>query len=422
MGQLNDLFWIPRPLLNGTALGVPADVGPTYGISPDDGGDAQFRGSHFIECVNIEEARNYSVEWSDLASRSLESNVFLEPSFALAAARHVADAGCPQFLLVWESGAVEARGRLISVWPLVFPRTVFGATVKAWAHDFSCCSSPLLDKTQPFYGLELMFKWLRDRHPHVHALVAPAVRTGGPLFRLLRKQAENNELSLSVLGQFERAALKTNVVGLNASDFVSLKKKKELQRQFRRLRDLGAVTFGVAREGADLRDQVEAFMVLEAKGWKGRQGGAFLNDPGLATFLRAMTRGMGNEGKCRLYFLSLNGRMIAGNIVLLSRETAYFWKTAYDEEFSFASPGVLLTMDMTDRLLREPRIVSADSCAIPGHPMIDHIWRERLRVADVMVSLRGESVKAFNGALQREQFRRRLRDKAKSALERFRSA
>ena len=243
----------------------------------------------------------------------------------------------------------------------------------------------------------------------------------GPAFGLLREQAQNHGLSFSVLSQFDRAALKTNVVGLSAGDLVSSKKKKELQRQFRRLRDLGAVTFGVAREGADLREHIEAFMVLEAKGWKGRQGGAFLNDPRLATFLRAMTRGMGHEGKCRLYWLALDGLMIAANIVLLSHETAYFWKTAYDEDFSFASPGVLLTLDMTERLMREPRVVSADSCAVSDHPMIDHIWRGRLRMADVMVSLRADGAKAFNGALQREQFRRRLRDKAKSALERFRS-
>jgi hypothetical protein len=215
--------------------------------------------------------------------------------------------------------------------------------------------------------------------------------------------------------------LNATIVGVGARDFISPKKKKELLRQFRRLREMGSVTFGVTQDGADLRDQIEAFMTLEAKGWKGRKGGAFLNDPGLATFLRAMTRTMAREGKCRLYWLAIDGRMVAANIVLLSGDTAYFWKTAYDEDFGSSSPGVLLTMDMTDRLLREPRIVTADSCAIPDHPMIDHIWRGRLRMADVMMSLREDRIKAFNGALQREQFRRRMRDKAKSALAHFRT-
>ncbi len=416
------MFWIPRPLLNGASLDAAAHADTSYGILSGHNDEARSQASHFIECVNIEEAQNYTVEWADLASRALESNVFLEPWFALAAAKHVSGVAQPKFILVWESGAVEARRRLLALWPLVFPRTVFGATVKAWVHEFSCCGAPLLDGNQPSQGLELMFRWLKYRHPHIHALVAPQMRAAGPAYGALREHAQNSGLSFRVLSQCDRAALKAGVVGLNASDFVSPKKKKELQRQFRRLRDLGSVTFGVTREGADLRDQIEAFMVLEAKGWKGRKGDAFLNDPGLTTFLRAMTRGMGHERKCRLYWLALDGRMIAGNIVLLGGETAYFWKTAYDEDFRSFSPGVLLSMDMTDRLLREPRIITADSCAIPDHPMIDHIWRGRLQIADVMVSLRGDGANAFNGALLREKFRRRLRAKAKSALAHFRSA
>ena len=185
---------------------------------------------------------------------------------------------------------------------------------------------------------------------------------------------------------------------------------------------MGSVAFAMAHDGPALRDRVEDFMVLEAKGWKGQRGSAFLNDPGLATFLRAMTRTMDREGKCRLDSLSVDGRMIAASIVLLGGERAYFWKTAYDEDYAFASPGVLLTMDMTDRLLREPLVLGADSCAIPDHPMIDHIWRGRLRIADVMTSLRSDRLNAFNSALQREQFRRKLREKAKSALAHFRSA
>lgn len=90
------------------------------------------------------------VEWTDLASRALEPNVFLEPSFALLAARHLPVAQQPEFLLVWESGAIEARGRLMGLWPLLLPRTVFGSNAKAWVHEFCCSGAPLLDGGQTF--------------------------------------------------------------------------------------------------------------------------------------------------------------------------------------------------------------------------------------------------------------------------------
>jgi CelD/BcsL family acetyltransferase involved in cellulose biosynthesis len=418
---LSEMFWIPRPLLNGALRAGPADfVGP-YGIEHGQDGTETSREAHFVECAGIDQAQHYVTEWTDLAARSLEANVFLDPSFALAAARHISSAAQPEFLLVWESGAVEARGRLVGLWPLVFPRTVFGGAAKIWVHEFSCCGSPLLDGSQALEVIDLMFRWLQHRHPHVHVISASQLPKAGPACGLLHDHVEAEGLNFRLLRQFDRAALNARIVGIGARDFVAPKKKKELQRQFRRLRELGSVTFGVARDGAALRDQVEAFMALEASGWKGRQGDAFLNDPALATFLRAMTRMMGLEGKCRIYWMALDGRMIAGNIVLIARDRAYFWKTTYDEDYGFASPGVLLTMDMTDRLLQETKIAMADSCAIPDHPMIDHLWRGRMRIADIMMSLHQERAKAFNGAVQREKFRRGLRERAKSALAHFRS-
>ena len=379
--------------------------------------------THFAECVDVETAQNYIGEWTRLASTALERNVFFEPSFVLSATLHVSGAAAPSFLLVWESGATELRERLIGVWPLVLPSTVFSSVVKTWRHDFACPGAPLLDETQATLGLELMFKWLTDHYPYVHTLYGPLLSKAGPIFYLLQDYARAHRLSAIILEQYDRAALDATILGFSAHEFVSSKKRKELRRQFRRLSETGSVSFGMTQEGKALHDQTEAFMALEAKGWKGRQGGAFLNDSRRATFLRAMTRTMEREGKCRIYWLAVDGRMIAGNIVLLAGgDTAYFWKTAYDEEFAFASPGLLLTMDMTDRLLREPRILTADSCAIPRHPMIDHVWRGRLCIADMMMSLREDRTRAFNGALQRERFRRRLRDMVKSALAYFRSA
>jgi len=385
-------------------------------------GEGRLGGSCLIECVGIEEAQNFSAQWKDLASRSLESNVFLDPSFAIPAARNLSGAQRPDFLLVWESGGSDARQRLIGLWPMVGSSALFGSLAKTWIHDFCCSGGPLLDKDQASFCLESIVDWMAKRHSQFHALLAAQLREFGQFHALLQQYARAHALSFQVLAQYDRAALNTNIAGVGALDFISSKKKKELLRQLRRLRELGTVTFEEARDGALLREQIEAFMALEAKGWKGRQGGAFLNDAKRAAFLRAMTRTMGREGQCRIYWLALNGWMIAGNIVLMAENTAYFWKTAYDENFSCASPGVQLTLDMTERLLHEPGVNILDSCAVSEHPMINHIWRARLHMTDVMISLREEGVGGFNGALQRERLRRRLREKAKSVLAHFRSA
>ena len=78
----------------------------------------------------------------------------------------------------------------------------------------------------------------------------------------------------------------------------------------------------------------------------------------------------------------LDGRAIAAIVTLRSGDAAWCWKIAYDEAFARYSPGVQLLLDVTEALLADPRIARADSCATPDHPMIDHIWRERLSLSD----------------------------------------
>jgi hypothetical protein len=52
---------------------------------------------------------------------------------------------------------------------------------------------------------------------------------------------------------------------------------------------------------------------------------------------------------------------------------------------------VLLTLALTENLLDDAELACADSCATADHPMIDHIWRERLPLCDLMVALRPQA-------------------------------
>ena len=64
---------------------------------------------------------------------------------------------------------------------------------------------------------------------------------------------------------------------------------------------------------------------------------------------------------------------------------AYYFKIAYDERVAKLSPGVQLTLDLTQRLCADASIDDVDSIAVARHPMIDHVWRDRLAVADLLV-------------------------------------
>ena len=136
--------------------------------------------------------------------------------------------------------------------------------------------------------------------------------------------------------------------------------------------------------------------MLEASGWKGVAGTAIVNDPAVKAFVRERGAALAAEGKARVDRLLLDGRAIAATVTLQSGDTAWCWKIAYSEGLARFSPGVQLICDLTERLLAEPEVARVDSCAAADHPMIDHVWRERLTLSDRLIGLQavGGAVRA----------------------------
>src|SRR6185369_10161982 len=195
----------------------------------------------------------------------------------------------------------------------------------------------------------------------------------------------------------QRALLAPDAV--NRADYLDhamgAKKRKELRRQRKRLADGGAVVHAVAREPAAVAQALASFFALEAGGWKGRAGTAASTDPDVSAFVAAAVTVLAAQRKASVESLSLGEQPIASSIVLRSGATAWCWKIAYDERFAKASPGVQLVADLTQTLLDDATIARADSCASADHPMIDHIWRERLPVTDRLIAVGPEAARRF---------------------------
>src|SRR5258706_16381132 len=91
---------------------------------------------------------------------------------------------------------------------------------------------------------------------------------------------------------------------------------------------------------------------------------------------------LAGEGKAQVARLCVDAHPIAAMVTLRSGSTAWCWKVAYDESRARFSPGGQILLDVTQTQLDDPTIARADSCATADHPMIDHVWRERLPLGD----------------------------------------
>ncbi|WP_373505848.1 GNAT family N-acetyltransferase [Aestuariivirga sp.] len=191
------------------------------------------------------------------------------------------------------------------------------------------------------------------------------------------------------------------------------KRRKEYRRLQSRLSEQGRLEALTLCPESDAARWADEFLTLEMQGWKGRQGTALKTDPAASAVLREGLAGLAAAGKLRFWKLALDGRPIAMMFAVVEERQAWLGKIAYDEDLARFSPGVQLIIHATEGLFADG-VTLADSCAIPGHPMIDHLWRGRLRVADVMIAAPAVSGMIFNATLRAERLRRKLRVPARN--------
>lgn len=409
----------PLAPLPGQIVGyrAPVDGQPQSELRPSGNGwhyvaaDQRF----LVEAVTYQTAAQHFEAWVALSERALEANCFYGPCFALPAAQHLAASRRPSFLLIWDETQGE-HTRLCGLLPFTLRRTLTGQRIaENWLHDFVPLGTPLIDRENAIETVDLMLDWLRRQNKGIVGLLFRKLHGDGPIASLLRTRAALTGREIREFDRHQRAALPAGGDGESVlGSALSTKKRRELRRQRNRLSEQGEITFSSARQPSDVRAAVEEFLVLEASGWKGEHGNAFLNDSSNSTFLRAITRLLARDDECRIDALRLDGKPIAMGIVLRERDNAWLWKIAYDEDYAATSPGVQFLMDFTRVQLGEIGVQLTDSSAIPDHPMINHIWRDRVCIADTMISTQMHHTRNFTLHAFLEGCQRRVRTLAKT--------
>ncbi|MDJ1157388.1 GNAT family N-acetyltransferase [Chelatococcus sp. SYSU_G07232] len=351
--------------------------------------------------------------WQALAAHALDRNIFCEPAFAFAAARHLDAARELEAILVWDEGRSPA---LLGFFPLPTARRLFPpGLLGLWRSELAGLGTPLVAHAR---AEEILATFLDavGAYRRGAAVLLPRIEADGGLARALDALAVRTGRGL---WRFEPHARAVLPAGAAPEATLSGKKLKELRRQLRRLDEIGEVRFERARAPAAVAAAVERFLTLEAAGWKSARGTALLQRPDTAAFVRATMDRLALEERASVDLLMAGDRLVAAGLLLESGHRAWFWKIAYDEAFARFSPGVQLTLELARRQLQRGDIALTDSCAIADHPMIDHLWRDRMDIVDLCVAVRPGASPAASLAAWLEGRRRRLRVAAKHAYYRF---
>lgn len=257
---------------------------------------------------------------------------------------------------------------------------------ESWMGDFPISGTPLLNASDPAGNCALLIDEIFER-TGAAALVLPYVTGHHVVSSVIVDACGAIGAPVAFMNDRKRAALRCN------GDFDAWfeetfprKRRKEYRRLKSRLAEMGELTFHLRLTGEpDLDGWIDRFTALEQAGWKGEAGTAIGKSDTLARFTRKSLAELDAAGKLMCWSLELDGKPVAMMFGVREGAAAWIVKMAHDEDLNRFSPGQLLILEATRTLFEDDEILFADSCAIPGHPMIDHLWKDRLDVRDVLI-------------------------------------
>jgi Acetyltransferase (GNAT) domain len=341
--------------------------------------------------------------WNDLTKVAAEPNAFAESWFLRPALEQFDAANLARIFALWDGD------KLCGLMPISLqPR--YGRWpvphVQNWLHHNAFLGTPLVRAGYEQRFWQAYLECL-DRDPgqalfgHIHCLTV-----GGVVSEALETVCAIQKRRCGLVHRAERALLER---GLAPEAYLEVavrsKKRKELRRQKNRLAEQGALTLARDDSATGLAEWAQEFLALEQKGWKGGNGSALACADETRTLFCEILSGAAAAGRLERLDLRLDGKPLAMLVNFHCPPGSFSFKTAFDEDYSRFSPGVLLQIENL-ALLEHPDIAWCDSCAAEGHPMIDSLWTARRSVGRYSVAIGGSGRRAIFGALLKAELAR----------------
>jgi Acetyltransferase (GNAT) domain len=383
------------------------------------------------ECLPAQEALVlYAPQLRELSRRALVPNLIHDASILAPALKHLDDQTLNlEILLAWqpisENPEKNANHKRLVGWMVVHrARAIPGigfSYLRNWHHLYSYMGHPIVDRDNSKAALSALFDQALAHKGTSGRLMMSNVPGEGPIYDAISNVISDKNLLVCEFDRHHRAAMMTTLGGEEyLKSAASNKKRKEFRRLKNRLADQGDLRFEACRAVADIAPWVEDFIELEVAGWKGRKQTAFGNRHDWAAFMKASTINLAENEQCKIWRLTLDNKTIAITIAHHAEHRAWLTKIAYDEAYAKYSPGVLLILEVSKALADDPLITEVDSLATPDHPMINHLWREKISTTDILIANTHPFARlGFAATCQLIAARRLVRAKAKSIYYRF---
>jgi hypothetical protein len=327
------------------------------------------------ELLPCESLHQIAPHLDDLAGRTIEPNVYFTRPYLTALLRNLPDPDVA-FAVVWQGP------QMIGFLPVRadgFPYSPFTPS-RAWQSLYTFSCTPLIDRTLAPSAAEGLVRVLADAGRNEWHM--PRLNVDGLACREFLAALQRSNVPFAFCDAFERASFDRS---LSFEEYMagrlSARRRKDLLRNRRRLDARGVVKHTAHTQGNGLRQAVQAFLSLEARGWKGQKGTAFASAASTKSFAEQAFHGC----QTRVDLLSINDLPIAASVAVMAGRVAFTVKCAFDESFRSYSAGLLLELEVIRSFLSEGWADRLDAATAGAH-VIDELWPDRMQVADLVLS------------------------------------
>lgn len=276
--------------------------------------------------------------WSDLATRAVEANPFLDPDYLLPAAQHLVGFRDASALLIWRGQAPgDAAPRLVGFLPYRAERRLIGQA------DLVTLNEGHLPDATPLLAAG-------EIGPVVQSVLRARGSWGTPAFSgvTLSRLDLAGALAQGLSAEARAFGYATAVQPAGAPEPL-MPGAPDLAALRHGLSCFGELALSDATTRTEIRDMVEILLALDASGERARQGNAILQDTRETSFLRSMTRNLARTRQCRIGLLTLGGEPIAGAILIGKGPRPWLYLATHDERYASFAPEAQLVALMKRR-------------------------------------------------------------------------
>lgn len=331
-------------------------------------------------------------EWESLWRDSERPNPYFAPWFLKPAMEWLDPENTVRLILITD----RTNGTLAGLIPVVAGSRYARLPLKhvsVWKPDHLYNGTPLVRLGYAKPAMDALIDWIGTCPMGIRFLRFTQLAADGPVYHAITAACSQHNRELFPQLRLARPALRQgrdDQALIEASQ--STKHRAEMRRRFRRFAETGTVDLSEhTLTTATAPALIEAFLKLENSGWKktAPSGTALAKTEAEQRFFTDMMMAAAAGGHAAATILSRDAEPVALSFSLRDQDMQFGYKTAFDRSLAKFSPGVQVFQETTRRMLGTPDISLYDSCAMPGHPILDGLWPDRLDYIQTIVPARG---------------------------------